>query len=986
MNLLLFACSLLSATHLSSPQLGSFFDLPDWLGEQSVASERTYGSPDATNATHRIDVESIKAVNALFEGWLERAFFAAEGPISEWDVGIYGPQLRGIEGYDKWLKIFAFSMPTNGTTWLVDRWFYNDTNRVVNTRRLAEYDNIRALAGVITQEYLRDITCVERPTWRTAVGMAHSGYGPYFWSSTSFDLLTPGGEHPFIPTFDWTSYNSRDRKFGNVTSNQWNNSALLWGHQAWDDDGINWTCDMFGYEPSLAEDMFVSVNFGEPNPWDHNTDPIWPWDDRYNWRKVVIPAAPSITNTTEDVIGAPYAGLWQVWTERKRRDVFLTKDDILEGYVPTPDGVYHDGAWLLMEVHNIVRGEYSSQSDVPAKIHVTARIGPPSGFARDYGEDGYALAYLYAGTINVGTNMYPWGKYVNMYMIDDFPEDAEIDCRETSAVPVDISFDVSGPDIWYSDLTPAEDFRSSTTLPAHVITLEYDEPKSNSVFKAHGLGTNDTRRLNTDCVSGLGQCLGSLDRTYAKFNFYSCGATNETITTGLTYSAWKDVAKITGFDGKLVLHEGGEDDVTFWGFKPETKSDSGVIVTSYYSRVSNCHYHDGKMNELFTSFSQTISQMGPTDATTMLDADGRYTDTIPNSFAELTVDNEIIRAYAERFYADLEPDGEYAVWMTVEESNPGPPIKDDGHIYVTRTVGPTNSSSSSVNEYYDFSATGLEVMTNITASAAYERTVSYWTTLQPKYAHGDYVTVDTNEAHGVTYPGSSRRVRTSDMWTISSLYEKVGTKETPIAIYTPDVYDFHQGLYRVQYRSDVDAYDAGRDRPGHDGNQMEIASNIVRRLHDKTAEVCGVSAADMIDRANAYALIPINPSDANFDGKVRFSEYDLGGYAIGELAVSGVQRLFVGCKLKDGEVDELFVIEPDGTHVRIHSPTTISVCYIRAGDITWTDDVREHPEKSVPTCEEHYGSVGVSRFATWCKVDWDWGALRLETSNERNNQ
>lgn len=474
------------ATSLSSPYLGTFFEVPGWMGQASVASDRTYGSPDATNATHRIDVTALRAVNAIFEGFAERCYYTHAGPSNDWDVATYGPLAESR---------FWFAVPQNPDDHSYDIWhpwfvWRPDTNRVANagTRRFVEYEHLQGLAGTLARPgpgyELEYITNIERPNWRHLM----SGYagGAVRFSSTLFDRFS---QNP-LPTFDWSAPGEV------LTPRDWGEAALDWHFAANPentDDEFSWKfVDGSEVADVIANHMLNDLSWGEPPSVASYCPQVWT----------------NVTDTTEQIISKPY-DIWNKWKEDAKVVGETTAEYILVDHPPS----FGLDSYVAYEIVN-----HYGYDPMPSSFHVSAVFGEPLGF---YWWEGRVRVYAYCDEIVVspseGDPFSIFGISIDLFDAE-WPETV-VDppsLHVTENIPMAVGFDYENSYgypvmVWGS-------FTASCPEPYHLADLVYEVTKSNNVCKVHGVGTNDTRRLVTDQAAGLGQCLSAIDRTFARMD------------------------------------------------------------------------------------------------------------------------------------------------------------------------------------------------------------------------------------------------------------------------------------------------------------------------------------------------------------------------------------------------------------------------------------------------------------------------------------
>jgi len=278
-----YACGLLAVFKLLSPDISEFLDVPSWC-PSGVDSAHTFGSPDATNTSHRITADTIASAFSTFGAFSERAYYVNAGDRNRWDTGTYGPTQT---------KTFRFTLPTNAPT----PYCYDpDTNRAIRTRRFIEYHNITNLATHLAQyRRLDDLFHVERPSWTNAVRR---------WGSSGFKTF--GDIH--FPDFVWTD-TPVDQLYD---SNTW--ARVCMSFDFCKQDGgqpLHWGESSSLY--SVPYEAWSVANYGQP-----------PFDD-FDVFEVKIPKKPAYTNTPAEIVGAMFGehNCTNIITEVASNSVYL---------------------------------------------------------------------------------------------------------------------------------------------------------------------------------------------------------------------------------------------------------------------------------------------------------------------------------------------------------------------------------------------------------------------------------------------------------------------------------------------------------------------------------------------------------------------------------------------------------------------------------------------------------------------------------------
>lgn len=285
--------ALLLAVFISSPEIGTFFDL-NGMVPGSVPSGRTFGSDDAGVSTRRLDPQEQAAVIAVFEAYFERVYYGNAGLSNEWNAVQYGPTCRYGTGLDR----FQFNTRApDGSSYFH---YEPDTNRVIRTRRLVEYGNIRALCRILHSGSPGEFgggpdafLSIYRPLWTRTDGDGNV-LRPR-WSSSLFDGLETGHgrpetEFPEIGWCDKGTFLCRGSAGGAKDPYYWANLTLIWNNLAvGGGDFVNWAYPWSDYG-CMVEDMMWRIQFGDPP---HGNDMR---------RDGYLPQGYALTNTTVDVL------------------------------------------------------------------------------------------------------------------------------------------------------------------------------------------------------------------------------------------------------------------------------------------------------------------------------------------------------------------------------------------------------------------------------------------------------------------------------------------------------------------------------------------------------------------------------------------------------------------------------------------------------------------------------------------------------------
>ena len=146
------------AGSISSDAVNNFMQLPAWM-PSSVSADDTFGSPDRTNASHRVTEKTLAAAVAAFDALYERAYYSSEGRSNGWDVAEYGPREPCAEMMTNHVRsLFQYkSWDTNGVPLVAP-----------GTRRLVDFENVgefydKAFREAVTENH-GGVTLLDRGT------------------------------------------------------------------------------------------------------------------------------------------------------------------------------------------------------------------------------------------------------------------------------------------------------------------------------------------------------------------------------------------------------------------------------------------------------------------------------------------------------------------------------------------------------------------------------------------------------------------------------------------------------------------------------------------------------------------------------------------------------------------------------------------------------------------------------------------------------
>lgn len=484
--------ALLLAVAISSPELGTFFDLNGMVPD-SVPSSRTFGSDDATNMTHRLDPQEQAAVNAVFEAYCERVYYGYAGLSNYWDEADWGPTDRGATKRE-------FSFNPKAIYGRSPFYYVPDTNRVIETRRFVEYDNLHRICEVTGGEGApSDFLLIERPTWlRRETSSPESSSASVEWSSSLLDdVPLLHGQAEDFPVRAWqqkTAFLGSDKW-------KWSNFCLSFRDLAYSyKDPVNWTPDHSRddwrvYVP--LERMMVYLSFGDPP---HRNEMV---------HRGYLPnyGEELMTNTTMDVVGRGYA-VTNVVEEHVRSYVKVGLGD------PNPYG--SPGPTMKSQLEESIAFYFYIAGLTPTNSF-SGRVYFRSDSNPSYDVDGETVRVVYP-YVNFDLEFLE-GYYHNAggIMFDSVDIACsglhkESDINYVGAYPTGAA---SYPGYLFS--YDADSRTATVDGDGEVASVEVWYDKSAVTYRAglDGL-TNETRRLISDNLVALGKGLSSLDRSYCE--------------------------------------------------------------------------------------------------------------------------------------------------------------------------------------------------------------------------------------------------------------------------------------------------------------------------------------------------------------------------------------------------------------------------------------------------------------------------------------
>lgn len=290
----MIAALLLAAT-LSSENLGTFFEWPDWKTNNlpnNIPSYATIGSDDLREMRYTSNL--VANAYATMEGAYERVYYAFCTDTNKWDESMYGPRdtlgfLRGGNHGPEW------DYPTN---------------RVLRTRRFIEADNLFGMAKEMPlfQDLYAHIAYFDPYHWETrwperdeTGGFASVGAMDYrfrvVWSSSIL------GDN-FLPSFDWQEkFTQSFRDYAPMITALYQDKLFVptnFTYLSYCDRGQN----------GFILDAFNEVDYpsmDQESPYYDKVDEPPHWKEKYTFATLITnaydnPLATSISNLTRRIL------------------------------------------------------------------------------------------------------------------------------------------------------------------------------------------------------------------------------------------------------------------------------------------------------------------------------------------------------------------------------------------------------------------------------------------------------------------------------------------------------------------------------------------------------------------------------------------------------------------------------------------------------------------------------------------------------------
>lgn len=889
------AAVVILATSLSSPHLGTFFGLPGWMGPHDVPSARTYGSPDALNATHRVDTTALRGVSAVFEGWAERCYYVHAGPSNEWDVAKYGPA-------DPLNFRFESDIYPPAFVW------QPDTNRVANcgTRRFVEYGHLSRLAEAVAWPDARcnlsEATRVWRPGWRHPYG---SYYGSPMWSSTLFDLHS---ESP-LPVFGWS------RPGTGLSLREWGESAITWDNVAPSvrPGEFDWGVS-YDYTTVLAADMLRDVWWGETDP------------DRYCPDRWELPEG----ETTETIVSGPY-DLPVIRHEVRRCPVEFGASEVLFGS-PSPAVI---GGSLDTAVRAALESLFPTGGFRGTLLGVvTVERGPDMSIGRDVA---VSVTFGRMKLTDSDRHVYSAGPFplgVDTILTDILADpDSQYSVVATGAsdpCPLNLEFSVYVAELPHSIVVsyphPVGKPAASTFNVAYV---ETEVLVTNNVCKVHGVGTNATRRLVTDQIAGLGQCLSALDRTYARMEASVDSATERNFARTIFYESEPMDVTASYFEGDTGY---ADSEIMFHGFSAvRTATNDSVRAL-------------GGRHHVYAGVSYTTTGCG---GDVVGSGDGGYVTA--GSYEDL------LRAVTDGGLRPLNEGRTVRVLITTMGVSAAYGVEVRAYVVDGDRWSPTMSGW--------LRPTSMTIKDAV-CTAYYERSYSYERTNLASYGlRGD------EDDRQILYPGSFDRVREATLWHVDSVLfeEGGGPSNTLMSVMYVDSLDSSPAdrySWRVDQRANKSTY----------GSHSAL-DYLLRAVFSDLAETCDRLVSQSVgvpDYQSPADMIPMDAGDLSLDG--RFGLCRVNG-RVPVFRLIGPEAEYTVRFPSDSSPDagKMFLLTDSGER-EVTSDELRGYVSLHTSPAGWGENVP--PDQRRPACRDSYGARANAKVSGLSRVDWAWGALR----------
>lgn len=891
-----------------------------------------------------------------------------------------------------------------------------DTNRVSFTHRFVEYPNIDELAKTLSapEVDVSAATRVYRPNWPWQIFDI-----PYvsLWcspsprvSSTIFDSLEFEGAYAgltsMLPEFGWCEFGDMP-----LTSNEWHLVTLGWHNTRPTTNGFNWTDGAAGDEIQTKMMKYLT--------W-HETETIRQpeWLPPYFGHDVMI------SNTTEEVISYPYG--WHEWTAKVKKPLHLSLSDEVEvdqfwkvNYMEAllMYGVLNNGDWSSAFVDQIIdqllpfADEWGyADADGVVLISFEGRGVYPSGGDFWTGHPNWetttspslANVTIYdptGGVISASVPRSPdWDMFERDLVaykecpVEPYPdfEWSYDDCEAVSQSDPDESGQVIR--IGFNFTINCTGMGTGWPMPynywflddkngdgmLHYANLSWTAKMSNDVSKVRGMYTNDTRRLVTDRVAGISQCLGALDRTYCES--YRCADVERTnahctASTVLISQPAEDIRVYWELDYDGLHGFAAENDLVVSGFEAVSNDDYSV----WYTCETNTLVGDRSEYELYCSETSSSVSTNKEHVATDLGLNSSW----------FGVSEDAIRALVDSGWDNYE----FRINWWAEHNS-------QDLIMHSSTYSSEYGEIPFIVQIYS-PPTKVTLFGVLSASRHYS-----WSS--------DYVPLQSALYAGVRHPGSFDRVATAKLWSFSSVctasaaepfYSYLLTDAIPSILWQYFKYDDLDGS--VLYNSAVDDYSSNEEFDyAFYRNYSAMANKCEQELADLTGFEDFRNPTNVIPLADAPAalagcrlILGRGNKTAQFAG---FREIGTFGYTstdhTGWYNPSNHEFAVVGnpfsIRITNGNIEYSYfdASNPNETswvYVSIDDlPASARNINLATVGFSCNGDGDFYPVGSTPSIsfDETTAARAHGKMATVSRVDWDFNALKRDDKKGENNQ
>lgn len=897
---------LVASASLSSQRIGTFFTFPEWMPNE-VSSDLTPGSPGATNMTQRITSDTLAAVNACFEAFCERSYYFSEGDIDSWSDKVYGPFDRA----NFWFR--------PGPA------FDYGTNRVVNTARFVETDNLIGLASSISRsQTLESKTIVRRPSWNDGSSPETRRY----WSGTAIgDFLSAQNITYDLP--DYTSWTEDDPLYGKTAEN-FKGIAASWGAFKGDEKILAWESRgaESGPEKPFMRTVFDRIHFGQP-PFNSNV---------YD---VKVPSTWTSTNSVMDVAssvwGEPNGSVYE-WVQTNVTFTFGSVEEI-EAAVRS---MYNRSGWHLSNESTTVRFEPQYNWFISPGIGTLLN---ESDLNREFGNE---------LDIRARFRLYAFGFY------SEFSESQYVEVKpdvrnyrnakrnfpmSTPEMTISVRFDGSGS---ISSFDYSHHLMSQWTNQLSRITFECDaRVKTGEVTDSNNqipALTNMTRRLFSERVAAIGQTLSLIDCSYSHVNpSYDKTGTNlefqatskfekRGIQVELSWPSYPDPLPLTA---EIV------EDVEIGNLKETgTRTYTNTVARPWSPNLPlEAHFYTGKTKQVPSAVVDPNS--------------GRFTSSIPEG---------IFDYYAGYFAAGKKGEIHFKYVTSSYLGN--------GHVDVSCYGDIVIYGVEILEDQFLFGAS-FDLPDKIEVDAILIPSLSYG------FAEGFHGQPLIDTQNGGIHParrGLALIPNGATLWTIGDFFIAEGTANERI-----------EGIWSIGYEKDSDRRQTWGFHTFDGTFSSTVAGQRLVRSHfnsfltEFSARRSGAFGWNLYDPKRIFDPILDSYGVANF--KLLKSDITvscgigLGGITTNEDSPREIDAFIVEGNQGGGvDVKQVIVVGPDG--ISFESPA-----FPYSGpslNVTISAHATSDDQVEMPPYGYHIGA----KLEHWTKAEWNWNALR----HERNNQ